>query len=268
MVEPVEEKHTYPPIEELKTDLRRVQQEGKLRTERIREIVRDAILKATEEVKQGSSEIRPLVKATFAAVVESLQGRSKEIQEDVTASVQGMIEGISQSKRQAIAQSQTELNQLQTQIEQQEKQLNAEVENTLAEIDSASQSSSADMQNAIASAITVLQDSEEAALLRKRYAQLQAQLSILKANLAARYGEHYDEMQEHLDQAKTWYRDALQDQADHSKSSHIDRKQAEFEQKLGEAGAAIARREKQVKQILRDLLHNLVEQIENDKKSR
>jgi hypothetical protein len=267
MPNPTEEKGTQLQIEQIKTDLHRAQQEGQLRAERIREILRSAISQATVEVKQGSGELREISKEAFAAVVETLQSRGKDLQDDLAASIQGIVEGISQSRRQTIARSEAELNQLQSQIEQQEEQLNSEIETALTEIDTTAKSSSSDVRDAIDAAIATLRDSEEAALLRKRYAQLQAQLSILKANLAARYGDRYEEMQHHLDNAKTWYRDA-QVKAKTGEPNRLEQKQAEVEQKIGEAGTAIARKEKQVKQILRDLLHTLMEQIQDDKKPR
>lgn len=267
MPSPTEEQQTHRQIERIKLDLRKAQQEGQLRTERIREIIRDAMSQATGEVKQGSSEIRLLAKEVFAVVVETLQGRGKEARDELTASIEGIIDGISQSRREAITKSQTELNQLQTQLQQQEDQLNAEIEGTLTELETDATSASADVRAAVESAIAAMQESEEASLLRKRYAQLQTQLAILKANLAARYGERYEEMKHHLDDAKAWYEDA-QSKASASEPSAVEHKQAEFEQKIGEAGTAIARKEKQVKQILRELLHTVIDMVKEDKGSR
>ncbi|MBF2047890.1 MAG: histidine kinase [Leptolyngbya sp. IPPAS B-1204] len=267
MTSPLEEKQTHQQIEQIKTDLRRAQQEGQLRTERIREIVRDAMAQVAGEVKQGSGEIQVLAKEALTVVIETLQGRGKEIRDDLAASIEGIIDGISHARRDAINQSQTEVNQLQAHIQQQEEQLNAEIEGTLTELETDAKSSSADVRAAIESAVAAIQESEEATLLRKRYAQLQAQLAILRANLAARYGDRYEEMKRHLDDAKAWYQEA-QTKAATSEPGAMEQKQAEFEQKIGEAGAAIARKEKQVKQILKDLLHTVVELVKDDKGSR
>lgn len=267
MPSPTEEKYTHPQVEQIRADLRKAQQEGQLRTERIREIVRTAVSQATAEVRQGSSEIRSIAKEAFAAVVDSLKGRGKEVQDELTASIEGIVEGISHSRREAITRSQTELNQLQSQIQQQEEQLNTEIEETLTEIDTTGKTASTEVRDAVGAAIASLQETEEAALLRKRYAQLQAQLAIVKANLAARYGDRYDEMKHYLDDAKAWYENA-RDKADPNEPSAIERKQTEFEHKIGEAGTAIARKEKQVKQILKELLHSVVELVREDKPSR
>ncbi|NJO79537.1 MAG: histidine kinase [Cyanobacteria bacterium RM1_2_2] len=262
-----EEQKTSPQIEEIKTELRKVQQEGQLRSERIREIVRTAIAQSATELKQGSGEIRSIVKGTLSAVIESLQDRGKSVQEDVTASIEGIVEGVSQARREAISKSQNELTQLQNQIQDQENQMNAEIEETLTEINETGSGSSADVRDAIRNAITTLQDSEEATLLRKRYAQLQAQLAILKANLAARYGEQYEDLKHHLEDAKVWY-DSSRQNATTAESTPLEQKQSDFEQKMGEAGAAIARKEKQAKQILKELLNAVMDLTRDDKQPR
>lgn len=264
MSSPIGEKSTHPQVEQIKADLHKAQQEGKLRTERVREIVRSAVSEAATEIKQGSGEIRLIAKQILATVIDSLQGQGQEIREDLTASVEGIIEGISQSRRESIARSHTELDQLQSKIQEQEEQLNTEIEQTLTEIGTSVPTSSTDIQDAIHTAVATLRDSEEAALLQKRYAQLQAQLAIIKANLAARYGTRYEEMKYHLDDAKAWYENT-KDQAKAAGSSPLEQKQTEFERKIGEAGTAIARKEKQVKQLLKELLNSLGDLIREDR---
>jgi predicted component of type VI protein secretion system len=259
-----EERNTSPQIEQIKAELQKARQEGQLRSDRIREIVRTAIAQSTTEIKQGSGEIRSIVKGTLAAVIESLQDRGKAVQEDVSASIEGIVEGISQSRREAISKSQSELTQLQGQIQDQENQMNTEIEQTLTEIRETGSASSADVREAIQNAINTLQDTEEAMLLRKRYAQLQAQLAILKANLAARYGEQYDDLKHHLDDAKAWYESSRKNVST-TEPTPVEQKQTEFEQKIGEAGTAIARKEKQVKQILKELLHTVMDLTRDDK---
>lgn len=260
-----EERKTSPQVEQIKTELRKAQQEGQLRSERIREIVRTAIAQSATELKQGSGEIRSIVKGTLAAVIDSLQDRGKAMQEDVSASIEGIVEGVSQSRREAISKSQSELTQLQNQIQDQENQMNAEIEQTLTEIGETGSTSSADVREAIQNAVVTLQDTEEAILLRKRYAQLQAQLAILKANLSARYGEQYEDLKHHLDDAKGWYESSRRN-ASTTEISPLEQKQSEFERKMGEAGTAIARKEKQAKQILKELLNTVMDLTRDDKR--
>jgi hypothetical protein len=52
-------------------DLQKAKEEGKLRSERIREIVKSAVYQASSEVKEGSGEIRVLVKEAVSIVIEN-----------------------------------------------------------------------------------------------------------------------------------------------------------------------------------------------------
>ena len=93
--------------------------------------------------------------------------------------------------------------------------------------------------------------------MQKRYAQLKAQLAVVQANLANRYGESYDNVSQYLDEAKTWYEIAKENPEFFTEK--VEEKQAEFEQKLGEAGTAIARKEREVKRILQELWKSITE---------
>ena len=52
---------------------------------------------------------------------------------------------------------------------------------------------------------TRIREGEEVELLRKKYAQLEAQAALLKARLAAEKEATYDQAQAYLDEAKVWY---------------------------------------------------------------
>jgi hypothetical protein len=238
-------------------DLQKAKSEGKLRTERIREIVQSAVSQAASEFQEGSSEIRLIVKEAVSTVIDNLKERGGEIKEEVTASIEGAIEGISSSKRQSIAKNQVELKQLQAQIDSEENELQTQIDNALSDIEETGKDTPPSIQASIESAVQSLKDSEEVSLMRKRYAQLQAQLAIVQANLAARYGERYEDVKKHLDDAKIWY-DQAQPKAEVA-ADNVKQKQAEFERKLGEAGAALARKEKQGRQILRELWRSVTE---------
>jgi hypothetical protein len=70
--------------------------------------------------------------------------------------------------------------------------------------------------------------------------------------LTSRYGAQYEDVQRHLDNAKTWHENAKQ-QSDKIVPGQLQQKQSEFESKMGEAGSALARREKRIKQLLKEL---------------
>ena len=114
-------------------------------------------------------------------------------------------------------------------------------------------------KDAISAAIETLgekgketKDREELDLLRQQYAKLKAQLAVLEANLAACYGERYEEVKQHLESARTWYENTKTDM-EASGTNPVEQKQAEFENKIGEVGAAAARKERQLKQLLKEL---------------
>lgn len=238
--------------QQIQADLQQAKATGQLKTERIREIVKTAVAQVAAELKEGSHEIRSLVKDAVATVIENLQDKGTEIKEEVTASIEGAIEGINTKRHEAIVKTQTELQRLQAQIDGEEEKIQQEVDVILAEIAETGQEKPASTKNSIDSAIDAIKNSEEVSLLRKRYAQLQAQLSIVRANLAARYGGRSQEVQNYLDQAKTWY-DQARPQAE-ALATQVEQKRSQIDDKLGEAGTSLARKEHQIKQTLRELL--------------
>lgn len=248
--------------EKISSDLRQVKEVGQSRSQRIREILQAAVSEVLTEVKSGSGELRSLVRDAFGAAISGIQTSGSQAKEEITASVEGIVEGISQARQQRISETEAEVKRLQAQLDQQEDELEQEVETGLAGLKDASRDLSAEMREQIDHAIEAVRNSEEAALMRKRYAQLQAQASILRANLAARSGEYYDRAQGHLEDAREWYKQA-RPQAETLKAQ-ADEKAAEFDAKIGEAGTALARRERKVKQILRDLLRHATEMFKDD----
>ncbi len=236
---------------QITADLEKAKGEGKLRSDRIREIVHSAVSQATSEIKEGSGEIRSIVKDAVSTVIENLKEKGGEVKEEITASLEGAIQGITSARRTAIAKNQAEIQQLQAHIDAEEIELQKEIDGVLTEIEETAKDNPPKIKDSIDSAINALKDSEEVSLLQKRYAQLKAQLAILQANLAARYGERYEDVQKHLDDAKNWY-DRSQPQAE-AVAGQVKQKREEFESKLGEAGAALAKKEQRVKQLLRDL---------------
>ena len=68
----------------------------------------------------------------------------------------------------------------------------------------------------------------------------------------------------YLEDAKVWYNKAKEDPEVFTEPTK--RKRAEFEEKLGSTGSAVARKEKQVKQLLKELWQEMRE-IFQEKKS-
>ncbi|QLE56988.1 histidine kinase [Nostoc sp. TCL26-01] len=238
--------------QQIQTDIQQAKATGQLRSERIREIVKAAVAQVTSELQEGSSEIRAIVKDAVTTVIENIQDKSTEIKEDITASIEGAIEGANTKRHAAIVQTQSELQRLQAQLDSEEDKFQQDVDGILAEISETSQEKTAHTKTAIDSAIESIKNSEEASLLKKRYAQLQAQLSIVRANLAARYGGRSEEVKHYLDEAQNWYNQA-RPQAE-AVAAQVEQKRSQLEYKLGEAGTAVAKKERQIKQTLRELL--------------
>lgn len=243
-------------------DLQKAKSEGKLRSEKIREIVSSAVSEAASEVKEGSGEIRSLVKDAVSATINVLKEKGGEIQEELTATIQGAIEGMSRAKRLSIDKSNGEIKQLQQQITSEEEQLQNDIDSTLDDIIEVGKDKSEDIKSALNSTVATIKDSEEVTLMKKRYAQLQAQLAIVKANLADRYGESAENVKQYLDEANNWYEQTKKDPEKFT--SQLEEKRQDFERRLGEAGTAVAKKEQKVKQFLRELWKSLYDMFNKE----
>lgn len=240
--------------EQIQADLQKAKATGQLRTEQIREIVKNAIAQVAREFASGSSEIRALIKDAVLTVVDAVKDRGSEMKEEVTASIEGAMEAVSTQRQEKIIQTQSELKQLQEQLDSEEEKLQQEMDLILSEVseEGTQLDKTDDAQLAIKSAIAAIQDSEEVALMKRRYAQLQAQIAIIRANLAARYSGRSHEVQNYLEEAKNWYSRA-RPQAE-AVATQIHEQHSLLENKLSDAGRAIAQREQRIKYNLRELL--------------
>ncbi len=241
--------------EKIIADLQKAKIEGQIRSEKIREIVSSAVSDAASEFKQGSVEIRSLVKEAVSATMNVFKEKGGEIQEEITAAIQGAIEGITHAQQQTIGKNQAEIRELQGKIHSEEEQLQNDIDRAIDDVIEVGKDQSEDIKSALNSAIYTIKDSEEVTLMKKRYAQLQAQLAIVKANLAERYGESYENVKQYLDEANNWYQQAKKDPEKFT--SQVEEKRREFEKKLGETGTAVAKKERKVKQFLRELWKSL-----------
>jgi archaellum component FlaC len=261
--------------EQVITQIQQEKANGNLNPERLREIVKTAVADAIAQAKLGTDEIHAnvvvasgldelqeeadsshaIVEEAVTAAIEQLPETDADFQSSVHASVEGAIEGLSHNKRQAIQQAQQEVQSLQAQIDDEERSLHEKVNHTLNNLESKLKQGSEKVVDAVKSATHNFRDTEEFALMQKRYAQLQSQLAILRANLTARYGSQYEGVKKYLDEAQTWYEATHQRaiQRDDLGNTPLQRKQSDFANKLGEAGSAAARREKQIRRILREL---------------
>jgi hypothetical protein len=97
---------------------------------------------------------------------------------------------------------------------------------------------------------TRIKESEKVNLLKKRYAQLEAQAALLNARLAAEKEATYDQAQAYLDEAKTWYARA-RGEAEEDVSQGI----AVIEKHIDSAKLALNKKAKEARQDISDLLN-------------
>ncbi|MGL5807198.1 MAG: histidine kinase [Xenococcaceae cyanobacterium] len=241
----------------IKEALEQAKQEGQLRAEKIKEIARNAVSETKWELTEGRQQINTLIRDAVAAVVELFQDKSGDFKEEITASLEGTIEGIRKARGQAISQERTDLKQLQSKLDRSEAEFQQEIDSALVQIEDTQTERSEKVKVAIADAIYTIKNSEEVALLQKRYAQLKAQLAIVEANLADRYGDRYEDVKHYLDEAKTWYERAKENPEVFTE--RVESRRVEFENQLSNAGTSVARGEQQMKLILQQLWHSITE---------
>jgi hypothetical protein len=83
--------------------------------------------------------------------------------------------------------------------------------------------------------------------------QLVIKLRTLDTNLESRYGDRYINLKQRWDRFAAWY-NAARANSEMPVSNAVEHKQAELEQKVGEAGASIARKEQQIRQQIKIFL--------------
>ena len=103
-----------------------------------------------------------------------------------------------------------------------------------------------------------LKDSEEAKLLKKRYAQLEAHAALLKANLATKADVTGEQATAYLNESKAWY-DSVKAEA----SNRGEKELAEMSVRIEEAKQAVARKDKQVRAKLSALLEQAAEMLKD-----
>jgi hypothetical protein len=249
--------------EKIKSELQQARSASQLRAEHIREIVRAAVAQVAAELKVGTSEVRTSVKEAIAAVVETLPDthEQQDVQDDVTASIEGALEGLNQSRHQTISTTEADVKRLQEQLNQEQDALQQDVEHVMTEVETMGQQGPDRINKAIQAALQSVRDSEEVDALKQRYAQLQAQAAIIKANLVERYGGRSEEVLSHLEDAKKWYGQTRQKVK--SASEQLEQKQIRLEGKMGEAGTAAAKGERRLRSILSELLQIAVETLQH-----
>ena len=238
--------------EKISTNLVKAKEEGQIRAEHIRELVKDAVKQTVAELKEGTSEISLIVKDAVSTVVAELKGSEKETTEKITASIEGAIEGSTHQRQQALNQRRAKLLDIQTELDMQQQQLDREIADVLIDIKA---DPIDDDSEAINLAVNTVQDRQESGILQEQYLHLRSQLSSLDQKLANRYGDRYNEVKQQWEKTKTWY-SQKKAEAEANGTIPLQQKQAEIETNLGDLGSVVARKEKEVKQHLQELWDN------------
>lgn len=245
-------------IEQIKIDLEQARSQGELRAERIKSIVQSALSQTSAELKASSKEIAPIVRDILSAVIEALGDKTEPTESEVSAAISGAVEVIETSRRREISQTEGEIRRLQAQVDVEETRLREDVQDILSAIQETNQDQPTSVKSAIQTAIDQLQRTEEVTLMRKRYAQLKSQLAVVQAYLVDHYGDIDEaEVSKYLEEAKSWYQRAKNEPAFFTEK--VEQQWGQFEEKLGELGTAMARKERRDKKRLLDLWRSLAE---------
>jgi hypothetical protein len=236
--------------EQITVALDKVKEKGKNRTDKIKDIIQTAISESSTEMKSGSEEMRSIAQEAIAIVIETYKDKGEAVKEEITAAMEGIVNALNIKKRE-------EIKQLQDKVHDHEEVLSQEIEVILDDIKESSKQQAPDVSSAIDSALTSIKNSEEISLLQKRYAQLKSQLAIVQANLTERYGGQSEEIKKYLDEAKAWYEKAKE--SPEKVTNQLTEKQKKFEEKIGNVGTSVARKEKEVQGILQDLWQALAD---------
>ncbi|MEM8716605.1 MAG: histidine kinase [Cyanobacteria bacterium P01_G01_bin.4] len=245
--------------ETIASNIGEIKHTGADRLARIRQIFRDAVRESLSEFEEGSSEIRSIASEAASVALSTLIESGADAKAEVSASLDGIVDAVGERRRTAISKAETDAKQLQAVLDREMTDLQADVDEAIGGIEASASSTTPEFKELLDSAIASIRGSEESALIAKRYAQLQAQLSILRANLSARYGDRFDEIGTYIEDAKEWYRKAKE--APDAATETIQQKHDAFENLLAEAGSAIAKREQRVRSVLKNLLSAAAEAL-------
>lgn len=242
----------------ISTDLERAKSEGSLRTERIRSIVRDAIRQSSTELRAGTSEIRLIAKDAISAVLAVIGDRSQDVKDEISASVEGIVEGVRSRQQETIAQTQTQIDQLQAQVETEEQQLENDVNAALTEIQTTADQTPTDLKTRIYEAVDSLRERDEYEWLQQQADRLRLQLNQLDQQISERYGDRYDEVKRQFEGAKNWY-ETKRTEVEATGVNPVEQKQEQAQHRLSNVGAAVARKEEQIKLLLKELVQTVTQ---------
>lgn len=97
--------------------------------------------------------------------------------------------------------------------------------------------------------------------LKSEAADLKQQVGNLDAGLEKRYGDRYSVWKQRAGRAKAWYQETAARQVETGTVTVLEQTQAGAEQRVGEFGTSVARRELKLRQQLKDLLQTAASKL-------
>lgn len=252
---------THSVKEKVVENLQKAKQEGNLRIDRIREIVKSAVAQAMTELKVGSGEIKTIAKDAVSGVTEVVKEKGESAKDEVVASIEGAIEGISGVTREQLTQRKAQLDVMQAELQAEEQLLDAEINTALVEIENSTESteSNVSLKSLIQAAIASIRD-RQFTQLKQQYVHLQTQMSYVDEKLAERYGDRYAEVKHQLENAKTWY-ETNKSKVEAGEPNPVDQKQAQWSETAADVGTKAAHFEDRVKQQIKTWLYQTADKL-------
>jgi len=104
-------------------ELKKAKEAGQITTERVHDIVREAVSAAVAETDGSYKELRPVVKEAVAAAVEGLTEAGVDPEQTVEGAIAGAIAGACNSGDQAVEATREEIRQLEIRLENEKARL-------------------------------------------------------------------------------------------------------------------------------------------------
>lgn len=260
--------------EQITTGLQKAKNVGGSRAERVRKIFQDAWSQTASEFKEGTGELRSIAKDSTTTLIQTLTEKPQNSTQEVHSPVEVVIESEDESENLAENLAAVEESVPAQPVNLAEdtivtvspvtvspipEVLETPVEITVEILEPTHQSDQQPATDAQAVPPTFAESLKaliEQVRQSEAYAKLKQQFTTIDANLTTRYGERYEafkqEFNQDMQKAKTWY-GGQRANTDATGTNWLERKQAEFEMKMGEAGATIASKEQKIKYLLKEL---------------
>lgn len=249
--------------DQIADNLEQVKEEGKLRSENIRELLSDAASLTVSELKGGTEQMRAILKDAISAVISEIKDTGSKIPDKITSSIETAIEESTRYRQEAIVSLQAKMHEIQAQIEEKQRQLDADIDDTIIDIKATEISNSDNLTSAFSAAVSEkideavnnVKERKESEALKQQYLSLKFELARLDAKLIDRYGDKYTEVKQQLDKIKTLYEQTKSD-AESSGVMPVQSKQTEIERKLSKFASAVAITEREIVLYLKELWKN------------